>query len=76
MTKQNTMTAEEKRNAEMVEEIATNIAKLSRQTTALLNGRLKRQTIVILLAQMTKMPQRDIYIVLDALEQMENITLK
>lgn len=75
MPKKN-LTPEEKEYKEMVEEIATNIAKLSRQVSSLLNGRLKREAIIILLAQMTKLPKRDIEYVLNAIESMEDVYLK
>lgn len=76
MKKELSQSAEEKKYQEMVEEIATNIAKLSRQTAALLGGRLNRKAVVLLLSSMTQMPQRTIEYVLNALEQMEDVYLK
>lgn len=68
---------EEERKAKlMVEEIACNIAKLGRQVTAILEGRLKKQSIVILLAYTTKMPQWQVEKVLDAIKDMEKNHLK
>lgn len=64
-------TPEEKKAREMVEEIASNIAKLSRQVSALLGGRLNRNTVIVLLANTTGFPQRTIMEVLTAIEGME-----
>lgn len=69
-------TPEEKQARETVETIATTIAQLSRQVTALLNGRVKRETIVLLLSHATKLPQRDIGYVLNAIEDMERTHVK
>ena len=69
-------TDEEKKAREMVEEIATNIAHLSREVKSLLSGRLKKDTIIILLAHSTGLPQRTIMAVLKALEDMEKVHLK
>ena len=69
-------TKEEKEYREMVETIASNIAQLSRQTSALLTGRLKEKTLLILLANMTGQSQSTIKSVLDALVNMENVLLK
>jgi len=62
---------EEKKNREMVEDIATNVAKLSRQISELLNGRLKRKAILILLAASTGLPKSHIDAVLNAISDME-----
>lgn len=67
---------EEKKYRENVETIAQEICKLSRQVNAILTGRLKRDTIIILLAYQTKLPQRDVMAVLKAIEEMENVHLK
>lgn len=69
-------TTEEKQQREAIEEIATNIAKLSRSVKALLDGRLKKETIIILLAHSTKLPQYQVDKVLDALSNMERVNLK
>lgn len=69
-------TAEEKQAREMVETIACEIAKLSRQVGALLTGRLNRKAVIVLLAQMTQMPQATIKSVLEAVEGMERHYLK
>ena len=69
-------TDEEKKSREMVEDIATNIAQLSRSVSALLGGRLRKETIVILLAHSTKLPQYNVAKVLDALASMEKTNLK
>ena len=69
-------TEEEKRARETVEEIACNIAKLSRQVSAILDGRLKKQSLLILLAHSTKMPQWQVEKVLDAIVNLESNHLK
>lgn len=65
-------TEEEKKARAFVEEIATNIAKLSRQVTALLSGRVKKETIIILIANSTRLPQQTVMQVLNAIEGLEN----
>lgn len=65
------MTPEEKKAKETVEAIAQEIAKLSRQVSALLGGRLNRKAIVILLASMTQMTHATISQVLEAIEGLE-----
>lgn len=69
-------TEEEKKARETVEQIATTIAQLSRQVKAILGGRLREETIVILLANMTKLPKYQVEAVLKALVDMEKIYLK
>ncbi len=69
-------TEEEKKAREVIEEIATNIAKLSREVSSLLGGRLKKQTILILLANSTKLPQYQVEKVLDAVANLEKTHLK
>lgn len=64
-------TPEEKANREMVEGIATNIARLSREVTALLGGRVKEKTIIILLSHSTQLPQSTIKQVLEAITNLE-----
>lgn len=71
-----TETEEEKKARETVETIATTIAQLSRQVKALLGGRLNRDSIVVLLAHTTQLPQRTIMSVLSAIENMESKHLK
>lgn len=71
-----TETPEEKKARETVEEIATTIAKLSREIKAILGGRVKKESIIILLAHSTKLPQYNIKQVLDAIENMEHHHLK
>ena len=60
----------------MVEDIAVNIEKLSKQVTKLLNGRLNRKAIVILLAYTSGLGQGVINQVLHAIEDLEGKTLK
>lgn len=64
-------TEEEKKSREMIEEIACNIAKLSRQVSALLTGRLKKKSLVILLAHSSSLPQYQVERVLDAIANLE-----
>lgn len=64
-------TKEQKEAREMVETIATNIAKLSRQAHELLNGRLKKNAVVVLLSNATQLPKATISKVLDAVDDME-----
>lgn len=67
---------EEKKARLVVEEIAMNIARLARQVTAILDGRLKRKTILILLSANTGLPQRTVDQVLTAIADMESTNLK
>lgn len=69
-------TDEQKKAREVVEQIATNIAQLSRQVRAILDGRLKQKSIVLLLAHTTGLPQYQIEKVLEAIKDMEKDHLK
>lgn len=69
-------TDEQKREREMIEEIAENIAKLSRSVGVLLGGRLKEETIVTLLVHTTKLPKYNVEKVLKALKDLERDHLK
>lgn len=69
-------TEEEIKAREIIEEIATNIAKLSREVSSLLNGRLKKNTILILLANSTRLPRENVERVLDAVANLEKTHLK
>lgn len=69
-------TEEEKRAHEMVEEIASNIASLGRSVTALLSGRLKQKTLLILLAHSSSLSQNQVARVLEALKNLETTYLK
>ena len=64
-------TDDAKRNREMVESIAKNIASLARSVQALLNGPLKRQALVILLAHSAGLSQGTISRVLECLVDLE-----
>ena len=64
-------TPEEKQYREMVEGMATNIARLSREVKALLSGRLKMKTVVILLAHSCQLPQATVKSVLEAISNLE-----
>lgn len=71
-----TETDEAKRNREVIEGIANNIASLSRAVAALLNGPLKKRALIVLLASSARMPQGQIEEVLKALENLEKDWLK
>lgn len=64
-------TVEEKQYREMVESMAANIARLSREISALLSGRVKRKTLLVLLAHSCKLSQADVDAVLTAVENLE-----
>jgi hypothetical protein len=57
----------DRENQELVEGIAQNISALASAADALLNGKLKRKAIVILLAHSCNLPQRQVDAVLTAL---------
>lgn len=63
-------TSEQKQNRETVEGIATNITKLTEAVGSLLNGPLKRKTIVTLLVASTKLAKDKVESVLGALEHL------
>lgn len=65
-------TPEEKKARETVETIAVEIAKLSRQVTALLSGRLNRKAVVLLLVASTGQTQATINTILDAINGLED----
>jgi len=73
MTKE---TEEQKKNREMIEDIAVNITQLSRQVSALLTGRLKRKSLVILLSHSAKMSQYQVESVLTAITNLEKDHIK
>lgn len=64
-------TPEEKAYRESVESIAVNIARLSREVKALISGRVKMKTIVILLSHSCQLPQTTIKSVLEAITNLE-----
>lgn len=64
-------TEEQKRDREIVESIAKNIASLSRAVTSLLKGPLKKKALVVLLASSSGLPQNKVEQVLKALEELE-----
>lgn len=64
-------TEEEIKNREMIEEIATNIAQLNRSVSALLTGRLKKKSLVILLAHSAQLPHRTVEAVLNSIASLE-----
>ena len=68
-------TKEEKEAREMVESIASNISILARSVSALFSGRLKKKTILVLLAHSTGLTQAVVERVLDAAASMEEIHL-
>lgn len=67
---------EEKKYQEMVEEIAKNIAQLSRGVHVLLNGRLTERAVVVLLASSTRLNKEVVSNVLDAISGLEKKWLK
>lgn len=69
-------TDDQKKAREVVEDIASNIARLSRQVNDILGGRLKRETVVVLLMYSTKLPKYQIEAVLSAIEKLEKNYLK
>ena len=69
-------TPEQEKNRLMVEQIAGNIANLSKAVSALLNGQLKKRAIVLLLANSSGMSQHSVEMVLKALENLEADWLK
>ncbi len=69
-------TPEEKLKRETTETIANTIENLSQTVNKLLAGRLKKESVVILLAHSTKLPQRDVLIVLEAMSNMAKDNLK
>jgi hypothetical protein len=64
-------TEEQKRNREIVESIANNIAKLARSVHSLLNGPLKKKALVVLLSSSAGLPQKTVETVLLALLDLE-----
>lgn len=74
--KQSVETPEQRANRELVEQIAGNIASLSRAVVSLLNGPLNKRAIVLLLANSSGMPQEKVSKVLRALEDLEADWLK
>ncbi len=66
------MSEEEKLAKATVDTIATEIAKLSRQVTALVGGRLNRKAIVVLLTASSGLSQSYVNMVLDAIMGLED----
>ena len=64
-------TEEQKRNREVVESIAKNIASLARSVSSLINGPLKKRALVTLLASSAGMSKSEVDKVLTALEDLE-----
>lgn len=69
-------TSEQKRQREVVEEIATNIAALGRSVATLLGGRLKRKTLLVLLANASGHSQKTVDEILTTLAALEKDWLK
>lgn len=67
---------EEKKARETVDTIAETIAKLSRQVSAILEGRMKRESIIVLLVHSTRLGYGVVDKVLTAIEGMEKKHLK
>jgi hypothetical protein len=64
-------TEEQRRNREIVESIANNIASLARAMHSLLNGPLKKRALIVLLAQSSGLSQERVGKVIKALEELE-----
>lgn len=64
-------TDEQKKNREAVQSIAKNIASLSRAVAALLNGPLKKDALVVLIANSSGLSQNNVREVLKALQELE-----
>lgn len=69
-------TDEEKKAREMIEDIAGNIAHLSRSVKTILGGRLREESLIILLVHTTKLSKYAVTAVLQALKNMERDHLK
>lgn len=69
-------TEEQKKNREMIASIAENISTLAQSVRSLLNGKLQRKTILVLLAHTTKFNQGEVDKVLTALEEMDKDWVK
>lgn len=66
-----TETEEQRKNREIVEAIAGNIASLARSVKALLNGPLNKKALLVLLAQSSGLSQERVGFVLKAIENLE-----
>lgn len=64
-------TEEQKRQKEVIEEIAKNISSLAKSVSALLGGQLSRKAIVTLLAQSSGQYKNTVEDVLSAIENLE-----
>lgn len=76
MTKIKVLTDVEKKQQETVDNIADAITRLSDSVYPLLNGKVKRKTLVVLLAWTSGVPQYQIEKVLEAMENMQKDHLK
>ena len=73
MAKRQTVeTSQQREYREMVERMAGNIESLAKAVSSLLNGPLKRQALVILLAHSSGATQTSVAAVLKALESMKS----
>ena len=59
-----------------LEILAEHIIKIGQAAAVLRSSRLKERTILLLLQDITKLPQRDIKKVLDAQQVLENVFVK
>lgn len=64
-------TEEQKRNREIVESIAGNIASLAKAVKNLLNGSLNKKALLVLLSSSSCLKQHQVESVLKALENLE-----
>lgn len=71
MAKPQSVTDEQRRNQELIEAIARNIASLARAVDALLHGPLKKRALVILLSNSSGQSMAVVEKVLVALQDLE-----
>lgn len=64
-------TEEEKAAREVIESIANNLIQLSRSVSAFVDGKLKRKSLVLLLAHSSGLPQYQVDRVLEAIKNLE-----
>lgn len=69
-------TEEARRNREVIESIARNISDLSKSVSSVLNGPLKKRTLVVLLANSSGLSQTIVDRMLTALNDLEKDWLK
>jgi len=68
--------AGEKTNEEFIQEIAENISRLAGSVQVLLEGKLKKRAIVLLLVDSSGLPQYQVSNLLDSIANLENDWIK